>query len=336
MVKCGTEILTAVLCVLCSCVLYAQEKEAPPITWQKDIESALKESYLTGRPLFLHFCPEGRIALNEDMSTFQDNRVKTDAQHFVWVRLDPEKYRELGDKYGVKEIPALVVVDHEKKKLNKKNVEGHAFPEDVAKIMKEATKKVKIAKPKDIEKLRKSFEAAQKLLKKKELKKAVALLKKVARFKKEIGFVVEAKKALKTIEDNARQEIEKAKKLVADGKKEEGDKTLRKIETELRGLDVASEARKVRLEFYRSEEDMKKFLKKEQEKEAQKLLALGQMYEDNKKLEKALEQYQKILKDYADTETAGPAADKVKQLSEELNKEPDKGQGEEPGEQEEE
>jgi tetratricopeptide (TPR) repeat protein len=330
--KCAVKILTIILAILCLCRVSAQEKEAPPIVWQKDIDSALKESYLTGRPLFLHFCPEGRIALNEDMSTFQENSVKSDAQHFIWVRLDPEKYRELGDKYGVKEIPALVVIDHKKNKLNKKNVEGHAFADDVAKLMKEAIKKVKIAKPKDVDKLRKNFESARKLLEKKELKKAVGLLKKVARFKKEIGFVVEAKKALKAIEVNATQEIEKAKKLVAEGKKDEGDKILRRIESELRGLDVASEARKVRLDFYKSKDDMKKLLEKEQEKEAQKLFKLGQMYEDNKKLEKALEQYRKIVTDYADTDTAGPAADRVKQLNEELNKKPEeKEQSEENG-----
>ena len=321
--NCLIKILVAAACVLYCFTTIAQEEEAPPIVWQKDIETALKESYLTGRPLFLHFCPEGRIALNEDMSTFQDNAVKSDAVHFVWVRLDPEKYRELGDKYGVKEIPALVVVDHEKNKLNKKNVEGHAFADDVARLMKEAIKKVKLVKPKDIDKLRKDYESAQEHLKKDELKKAVGLLRKVARFKREIGFVIEAKKALKTIEDNAKQEIEKAKKLVAEGKKEEGDKILRRIETELRGLDVASEARKVRLNLYKSKEDMKKLLEKEREKQAQKLFKLGQLYEANKKPEKALEQYQKIVKEYSDTKTAGPAADKVKQLSEELNKKPE-------------
>ena len=121
--KCLFEITVVIAILFCCISVAAQEEEAPPIVWQKDIEAALKESYLTGRPLFLHFCPEGRIALNEDMSTFQENSVKSDAVHFVWVRLDPEKYRDLGDKYGVKEIPALVVVDHNKKKLNKKNFE---------------------------------------------------------------------------------------------------------------------------------------------------------------------------------------------------------------------
>ncbi len=318
-----SKLLLAALCLLCSHALYAQDKEAPPITWQKDLESALKESYLTGRPLFLHFCPEGRIAMNEDMSTFQDERVKTAAQHFIWVRLDPEKFRDLGDKYGVKEIPSLVVVNHEKKKLNKKNMEGHAFPEDVFALMNDVLKKVKISKPREIEKLRRNFKSAQKLLEKKDLKKAVVLLKKVARFKREIGFVVEAKKALAAIEQNASQQIEQARKLIAEGKKDEGDKMLRKIESDLRGLDVAAQARKVRMELYRSKDDMKKLLKQEQEKQALKLFKLGQMYEDNKMLEKALAQYEKILKEYPDTETAGPASDKVREVKEALGKKKD-------------
>lgn len=314
-------VLTMLL--LCCSQLPAQE-EPPPVVWQKDLDSALKESYLTGRPLFLHFCPEGRIALNEDMSTFQDERVLAAAMHFVWVRLDPEKSRELGDAYGVKEIPSLVVVDHEKKKLNKKNREGHAFPEDVFALMKEVQKKVKAVKPNDIDRLREDFESAQNSMEKNDLKKAVGLLRKIARFKQEIGFVVEAKKALGAIEENARRQIEEAKSLVAQGKKEEGDKLLRKIESELRGLDVSSEARKVRLELYRSKKDMDKLLKQEKEKQAQKLFKLGQMYEDNGKPETALEQYEKIVSDYPNTETAGPASDKVKQLREALGKKEDK------------
>ena len=304
-------------------MLPAQDDEAPPISWQKDLDSALKESYLTGRPLFLHFCPAGRIALNEDMSTFQDERVKEAAQHFVWVRLDPEKFRNLGDKYGVKEIPSLVIVDHEKKKLNKKNMEGHAFPEDVFALMNEVLKKVKIAKLREIEKLRRDFESAQKHLDKKDLKKAIVLLKKVARFKREIGFVTEAKKALAAIEQSAREQIEHAKKLIAEGKKKDGDEILRKIESDLRGLDAAVQARKVRMEFYRSKDDMKKLLKEEHEKQAQKLFKLGQMYEDNKKLEKALAQYEKIIKDFPDTETAGPASDRVREIRESLGKKKD-------------
>ena len=77
---------------------------------------------------------------------------------------------------------------------------------------------------KDIKKLRSSFKSAEKLLEQKKLKKAVALLRKVARFKREIGFVTEARKALASIEENARRQIEEAKKLFAEGKKDEGDK----------------------------------------------------------------------------------------------------------------
>jgi outer membrane protein assembly factor BamD (BamD/ComL family) len=189
--------------------------------------------------------------------------------------------------------------------------------------MKDVLKKVKLVRPKDLERLRKDFESAQKLLEKQDVRKAITLLKKVARFKREIGFVIEAKKALQVIEENGRQRIEEARKLVAEGKKDEGDKILREIEKELRGLDVAEEARKIRLDLYRSKEGMDELLKKEKEKQAQKLFKLGQMYEENKKSEKALAQYEKILEEYPDTETAGPASDKVKELREALGKEKD-------------
>jgi tetratricopeptide (TPR) repeat protein len=295
-----TEAALAALCILGPCVLLAQEEEAPPIVWQENMDAALKESYLTGRPLFIHFCPEGRIAMNEDMSTFQDNRIKEAAQHFVWVRLDPEKCK--------------------KEKLNARNVEGHAFPEDVFALIKQVLKKVKIAKPKDIEELRRDFDSAQENLQKDNRKKAVSLLSKVARFKQDIGFVLEARKALAAIEEEARQKIEEAKGLVAEGKSDDADKMLRDIENDLRGLDVAAEARKTRMELYRSKDEMKEQLEEEREQQAQKIFNLGQMYEDNKLPEKALAEYEKILEKYPDTKTAGPAADRAKALREQLGK----------------
>ena len=323
----GISIALAVFAAVCIHPLSAQKKEEepPPISWQKDLESAVKESYLSGRPILLHFCPEGRIALNEDMSTFEDNRVKTWAVHFVWVRLDPKEFKKLGDEYGVKEIPSLVAVSHEKKKLNSKNVEGHAFPEDVYVLMKGVLKKFgKVPTSKDIEKLRKDFQDAQEHIQKKSMKKAVQLLRKLSRSKLEIGFVLEARKALKAIEDEAKQRIEQAKQLFAEGKKEEGDQILKDIESSLRGLDVAKEARKVRLDLYKSSDETKDLLKEEQEKHAEKLLQLAQMYEENKKLESALEEYEKILKEYPKTEAAGKAADKAKELRRALGKGVDK------------
>lgn len=320
-------IALAVLAAVWARPLSAQKKEqeAPPIKWQKDLESALKESYLSGRPVLLHFCPEGRIALNEDMSTFEDNRVKTWAVHFVWVRLDPEKFRKLGDEYKVKEIPSLVAVSHEKKKLNAKNVEGHAFPEDVYVLMKGVLAKFgKVPKPEDVENLRKGFEEAQKHLQEKDTKKAVQVLRKLVRSRLEIGFVLEAKKALEAIETEAKQKIEQAKQLFAEGKKEEGDKILKDIESSLRGLDVAKEARKTRLELYKTSDETEDLLNEEQEKRAQKLMQLARMYEENKKPESALEQYEKILKEYPKTDAAGKAADKARELRRALGKEEDK------------
>jgi outer membrane protein assembly factor BamD (BamD/ComL family) len=80
----------------------------------------------------------------------------------------------------------------------------------------------------------------------------------------------------------------------------------------------------VRLELYKSTDEAKDLLKKEQEKRAQKILQLARMYEDNKKLENALKEYEKILKDYPKTEAAGPAADKARELRKALGKEEDK------------
>lgn len=289
-------------------------KEAPPVAWQKDLESAIRESYLTARPIVLHFCPPGRIALNEDMSTFLEERVKVASVDFVWVRLDPGKFRKLGDRYGVKEIPSLVVVDHTRKKLNTKNVEGHAFAEDILRLMKQVLAKVKVPRAKDVEKLRSIFESAQKSMKGKNLKKAVALLRKIARSRLKIGYVKEAKKALHAIEENARKEIEKAGKLAAEGKNKEADKILRKIEQELRGLEAAAAAREARLKLYSTKEGLKKLRKQENEKQARKLLRLARMYEENEKRQKALEQYEKILEKYPDTEVARKAADRAEEL----------------------
>ncbi len=302
------------LCLLLWSTVAAQEEEAPPIEWQKDLDCALKESYLTGKPLILHFCPGGRIALNEDMSTLQDNRVKKAAPYCVWVRLDPEEFRALADECGVKEIPSLLVVDHNKKKLNAKNVEGHAFPEDVLNLMKEVLSSVKIPAPEDLQKVAKSFKKAQTLVSKKKLKKAIPVLKKLARFKPEIGYVKEAKKALAAIEEHGRQQIEAARKLLEEGKKEEADKLLRWVESELRGLDIAKKAKKTRLEMYRTGKDMEKLKEKSQEEQAREMLRLAQLYEDNGLLEKAIEQCEKILKEYPKTETAALAAKKIKEL----------------------
>jgi len=315
-------ILSAITCL--AIAASAQDEEHPPIKWEEDIASALKESYLTGKPVILHFCPEGRIALNEDMSTLQDNRVKAIAMHFAWVRLDPEKYRELGDKYGVKEIPSIVIVNHEKEKLHKKKCEGHAFPEDIFALVAEIKGKVKFVDPKDIEKLRKASKDAGKYLEKGKISKAVGLLRKIERFKREIGFVLEARKALAAMEEKARQDIEQAKKLVTEGKQTEGDKLLKKIESDMRGLDVAAEAKKVRLELYRSKKGMGDLKEKQQEEEARKLLRTAQMYEDNKMPEKALTKYEEILEKYPRTESAGPASDKVRELRQSLGKKENK------------
>ena len=309
------------LAVLLACIpLTAQEGEAPPIKWHKDLDSALRESYLSGRPVVLHFCPPGRIALNEDMSTFQDNRVKKAALHFVWLRLDPDKSKELLEKYDVVKIPSLVVVDCKERKLNKKNVEEHAFPEDVLCLMREVLSKTKVPSPEEIERIAEDFKKARALVASESFRKAIPLLKKIAKFEPEIGYVKESRKALELMEREALKQIEEAKRLMEKGRKKEADALLRRIEKEKRGLDAAKEARKTRLELYRTRGDMDELRAKDREEQAEKAMRLVELYEANGAYEKAIEKCREIIEKYPDTETAKAAAGKIKELKDEAKK----------------
>jgi len=100
-------------------VLYRVFGATPPadgIAWRTDFTAALEESKRTGKPVLLDFtadwCPPCR-AMKQDV--WPDDRVReVVAGEYIPVLLniDLPANREPAERYNVRSIPSIVVVDH--------------------------------------------------------------------------------------------------------------------------------------------------------------------------------------------------------------------------------
>jgi thioredoxin-related protein len=84
------------------------------LDWMGDYDEALKKAKEEKKYVFLNFGGKGcGWCTRLDQTTFQDTSVREYLKDFVIVKLDSRAHRELAQKFKVRGIPAMFVVDAE-------------------------------------------------------------------------------------------------------------------------------------------------------------------------------------------------------------------------------
>ncbi|MCV6604788.1 MAG: thioredoxin family protein [Porticoccaceae bacterium] len=89
------------------------------IAWHTDLDSALKAAKAADKPLFLDFYAEWCGPCKAmDKNVYPDLAVRKQMEHFVAVRIDVDKHKDIAKKYrgnarayGGNGIPAMIVID---------------------------------------------------------------------------------------------------------------------------------------------------------------------------------------------------------------------------------
>jgi len=119
--------------------LWAQDSRVPAtppqITWIEDPKLAVVEAQRQRRPMLLYvtadYCGYCRKMERDSWSNAGvANRVN---QHFVSLKLDAEKYGQLGARLGVRGYPATIVLDAEGQHVQ--TIEGFVGPQKLLKAL---------------------------------------------------------------------------------------------------------------------------------------------------------------------------------------------------------
>jgi tetratricopeptide (TPR) repeat protein len=283
------------------------------ITWLYSLDEGkiVAAKYL--RPIVLHFCPDGtRVAFNEDASTFDTRQIKALAPSVVFVRIQPDVEPGLEKKYGVKEIPSLILIDEKGKRLNK-NIEGHCAWEDLEKAIKAAHRKKKPLKKKSVQKLDRAWALYERAIKKKEYRKAVKALSTVKTVSRETWFHEQADKALEAIDKTAQERYAAAEEL-SKTDSEKAVKQLSGIEKNFVGRPAAKKAKELRQKLLK--EKKIKAGEKEPKVTARSLFKEALDLRDAGETEKAKAKLRELIKKFPKDPFAGEA----RRILEELEK----------------
>jgi len=115
----------------------ASELAGKEIPWLEDHDLGMELARASERPmvlvLYASWCSWSRKLLNEAMA---DLRIRALAQDFVWVKVDSDQQRELGERYGQNGFPLTVVVGPDGRVL--KRLDGFKDPRSLRQELRAA------------------------------------------------------------------------------------------------------------------------------------------------------------------------------------------------------
>jgi len=120
----------------------SKTKSAPQeIRWHTSLESALKESKRTGKPVFADFyatwCPPCQML---EKQTYPDAKVIAESQKWVMLKIDTDKQTDLAVQYSISSLPTLAVLRSDGKPVT--GVGGFLDAEQFVEFLREAKKKL--------------------------------------------------------------------------------------------------------------------------------------------------------------------------------------------------
>lgn len=125
-------------------VASAQEKtKAAPqeIRWHTSLESALKESKRSGKPVFADFyatwCPPCQML---EKQTYPDAKVIAESQKWVMLKIDTDKQTDMAVQYGISSLPTLAVLRSDGKPVT--SVGGFLDAEQFVEFLQDAKNKL--------------------------------------------------------------------------------------------------------------------------------------------------------------------------------------------------
>ena len=87
-------------------------KAADDVAWSTNIEGSLRDAAAAGKPVLLEFTASWCVYCKRmEKTTFTDPAVVARiAEHFVPVRVDADKHKDLVSELGIKGLPAILIV----------------------------------------------------------------------------------------------------------------------------------------------------------------------------------------------------------------------------------
>ncbi|RMF90420.1 MAG: hypothetical protein D6733_03935 [Methanobacteriota archaeon] len=87
------------------------EEVSPPVKWHTDIDEALSLSKSTGRPVFILFTNTTCVTCRRiELETLTHPFMLALKDSFIWTEIDPGIQRNAADRYGVSELPTILVL----------------------------------------------------------------------------------------------------------------------------------------------------------------------------------------------------------------------------------
>ncbi len=207
------------------------------------LESARAEAAWRGKPLLVFYClRDDAISLSVADSTFRDAAVAVRASAFVPVLVDAEADERFGLEHSVKTVPTILLLDREGREAGRSP--GNAGPADVLRVLDEALRRTGPRRPtKEARAVEKAAADLEQALAKGEWRsvlRAVVAIERIAHPGPEADAAAKARSAAA---DESARRLAEAKKLLKDGRRDEGRAALRRIVKDFPGLDAAVEAK---------------------------------------------------------------------------------------------
>lgn len=137
-----TSVYIALFLIMALCI---PVRELWAISWNNDLEAALKEAKESQKPVMVDFHTKWCKWCKElDRNTYSDNRVNELSAYFICVKVDAEEYPTITDKYNIRGYPTVVFLNHNGSVDSR--VMGYRTPEVFTKIMDSVLGKMGISR----------------------------------------------------------------------------------------------------------------------------------------------------------------------------------------------